>query len=67
MVNIKHSHVMIMGDYKYPDINWDTLTFDSAEDSPSQKFLSAYKDCFLYQHVTHPTHYRGLYSQRRRN
>ena len=44
----------------HPDINWDTSTSDSAEDSPSQNFLSTYKDCFLYQHVAHPTHYRGL-------
>jgi len=60
MVILKHSHVMIMGDFNYPDINWDTSTSDSAEDSPSQNFLSTYKGCFIYQHVAHPTHYRGL-------
>ena len=57
MVNLKHSHVMIMGDFNYPDINWDTSTSDSAEDSPSQNFLSTYKEQGLFCLSTRRTSY----------
>ena len=59
MVTINHSHLMIIGDFNYPDINWDMQISEAPEDSPSQSFLSVYKDCFLHQHVLSPTHYRG--------
>jgi len=50
---------MIIGDFNYPDINWDMQISEALEDSPSQSFLSVYKDCFLHQQVLYPTHYRG--------
>jgi len=59
MVKRNHSHLMIMGDFNYPEINWNTQTSDAPDDSPPQNFLSNYKDCFLHQHVLSPTHYRG--------
>jgi len=45
-----HSHVLICGDFNYPDINWSTLA--------CQLFLDAVNSCCLFQHVTEPTHYR---------
>ena len=48
---------MIIGDFNYPDINWDMQISEAPEDSPSQSFLSVYNDCFLHQHVLSPTHY----------
>jgi len=59
MVEKRNSHLMIMGDFNYPDINWDTQTSDHPSDHPSQGFLSCYRNCFLYQNVTRPTHYRA--------
>jgi len=51
---------MTMGYFNYPDTSWDTAISVAAEDSPMQGFLSTYIDCFLYQHVSLPTHYRVL-------
>ena len=50
-----HSHVLICGDFDYPDINWSTLACNT---SYSQLLLDAVNSCCLFQHVTEPTHYR---------
>ena len=50
-----HSHVLICGDFNYPDIKWSTLACDT---SFSKLFLDAVNNCCLFQHVTEPTHYR---------
>ena len=48
-------HVLICGDFNYPNINWSSL---SCSTSYSQMFLDAIHDSYLSQHVTEPTHYR---------
>lgn len=52
------SHIMITGDFNYPEINWNTMTTSKHEDHASQKFLDTMRDNFLLQHVTEPTRYR---------
>jgi endonuclease/exonuclease/phosphatase family metal-dependent hydrolase len=59
VIEMRHSHVLIMGDFNYPEINWDLQVSNSAPDHPSQRFIAGYKDWFLFQHVTQPTHYRA--------
>jgi len=54
-----HSHMLIMGDFKYPEIDWKLQISHAAANHPSQDFITCYKDWFLYQHVTPPTHYRA--------
>ena len=56
----KYSHVLIMGDFNYPEINWNMGISTASADHPSQVFITRYRDWFLHQHVTEPTHFRGL-------
>jgi exonuclease III len=53
------SHILIMGDFNHPDINWDNGTSPPDENHRATKFLEAVRDSFLHQHVTQPTHIRG--------
>ena len=54
----KPSHLVIAGDFNYPDINWDTVESVKHSEHTSQKFIDAVMDLFLHQHVTQPTRYR---------
>ena len=53
---ISQSHVLIMGDFNYPGINWA----ESISDTYSEPFLTMTQDCFLYQHVMQPTRERNV-------
>ena len=57
--NIGFSHVLIMGDFNHPSINWYDSTSPPDVDHPSTRILEAVRDSFMSQHVTEPTHYRG--------
>jgi len=46
--------VLIMGDFNYPDINWNTLRADTN----GYKFLKLVTDCYLEQRECIPT--RGI-------
>jgi len=48
---VSNKQSLIMGDFNYPNIDWDTL--DS--DSNGSAFLDLIQDCFLIQHVSEPT------------
>ena len=52
-----YSHVLICGDFNYPNINWSTL---SCNTTYSQMFLDTIHDHCLFQHITEPTHYRPI-------
>ena len=54
------SHVLLLGDFNYPRINWETksTTATSTEDK-ELKFLEKIRDCYLMQHITEPTRGRG--------
>jgi len=51
------SHILIMGDFNYPNINWDTVS--SATSSAEKLFIDAVNDSYLFQHVSSPTRARG--------
>ena len=55
----KYSHICIVGDFNYKNINWSTYSTPCNEQSKEAKFLDAVKDSFLYQHVLEPTRARG--------
>ena len=55
----KHSHLLIIGDFNFPEIDWSLQISNASRNHPSHDFISCYKDSFLYQHVTQPTHYRA--------
>ncbi|CAG2214545.1 unnamed protein product [Mytilus edulis] len=55
-----YSHILIMGDFDYPEINWETWnTKGDRPNSIENKFLEALQDNFLYQHTTKLTRWRG--------
>jgi len=57
----KHSsHLLMMGDFIYPEIQWNTQTLGPGAREAARRFLSCCQRCFLSQHVLSPTHYRGL-------
>lgn len=59
MCDQKYSHVLICGDFNFPEINWSTETTTTNENHQAYRFLECYRDCFLSQHVVQPTHHRG--------
>ena len=55
----KYSHICLVGDFNYREINWKTWTTTHGESSKESKFLEKVRDCFLFQHVEEPTRARG--------
>ena len=58
--DLKFSHLLILGDFNYPEIDW--LTWSTPSDNPMHKgnvFIETIRDCYLYQHVTKPTRCRS--------
>lgn len=55
-----YSHLMVMGDFNYPDINWETYNSkgDSTE-TKEYKFVECIQENYLFQHVKKPTRWRG--------
>ena len=49
---------LLMGDFNYNKINWETGVVSAGEGSPSSMFYQSVQDCFLCQHVHVPTRYR---------
>jgi len=54
----KGSQLLLMGDFNYPEINYDDYTVSAGEDSPPSNFFTCTQDLFLFQHVTEFTRYR---------
>ena len=52
------SHILLMGDYNYPNIDWDAWHVNNLE-SQEAKFMNCLQDNYLYQHITKPTRTRG--------
>ena len=51
-----YSHILICGDFNYPDINW---SLSSCSNHNSELFLNTVQDLFFFQHVSKPTRYRS--------
>ena len=51
----KYKHILIMGDFNFPDVNWNTW---SAKSDQSQAFVESLQDSYLYQAVLEPTRIR---------
>ena len=55
------THLMIVGDFNYPGIDWNSST-TAGEDSTKNEeyqFLETVRDTYLYQHVMENTRGRG--------
>lgn len=51
--------LIIVGDFNYPNINWENCVSTDGENSDSDQFTECLRDCFMIQHVDRPTRYRG--------
>jgi len=49
------SHLLIMGDFNLPGIDWDEDSCPHNEAHIETLFLESIRDTYLYQHVTEPT------------
>jgi len=51
-------HFLLMGDFNFPEINWNISRVNAADNHPAESFWNCIQDLFLHQHVLDPTHYR---------
>ena len=58
-VLLKYSHTLIMGDFNYPEIDWQRQATSESLNHASSGFVECVRDCFLFQQVRQPTHYSG--------
>ncbi|KAA0200510.1 hypothetical protein HAZT_HAZT010703 [Hyalella azteca] len=56
--DLKPSHLLIMGDFNFPELDWNTEKSEAGPAHPATVFLRATKDAFLLQHQKLPTRYR---------
>ena len=49
-----------MGDFNFPEIDWNLEICSTRSEHPAAQFLTNLQDCFVQQLVTEPTHYRAL-------
>ena len=58
--NLKYSHLLIMGDFNFKDIDWEDCAAktNNMEDINFQ-FVECIRDCYFYQHINEPTRQRG--------
>ena len=53
------SHILIVGDFNHPEINWTTESTPRDLNHPVSLFMEVIRDSFLVQHIVRPIHYRG--------
>ena len=56
--DLRYSHILIMGDMNYPQIDWNLESCRASPEHSASKFLAATKDCYLIQHQKTPTRYK---------
>ena len=54
---VGRSHVVVCGDFNYPDIDWLEGLSPRDDSHPASKLLDAVRDSFLVQHVRKPAHF----------
>jgi hypothetical protein len=55
----QHSHILLVGDFNFPEINWTTWTAPSENiEDPNNAFIESIRDQYLFQHVDKPTRAR---------
>jgi hypothetical protein len=52
------THVMIMGDFNFPEIDWTRELSQAGPNHIATQFLKTVKDCYLLQHQLRPTRFR---------
>ena len=54
---VSSNHILLMGDFNYPSIDWITHEARTGGPVEAQQFLDCLDDCFLTQHINSPTRY----------
>ena len=57
--NNNYSHVCVVGDFYFRDINWETCSTVHKEESKEQKFIETLRDCYFHQHNLENSRRRG--------
>ena len=56
--SLRKSHLLIMGDFNFKEIDWVNQSTSTSEEHISSLFLENIRDNYLFQHVTECTRYR---------
>ena len=48
---VNNKHVLLMGDFNFPEVDWSTASVDASAHPDCKKFLEVVKDYSLTQHV----------------
>ena len=52
-MGLNHSQFLLMGDFNYPNIKWDSESTESK--TVEDKCIENIRDNFVFQHITMPT------------
>jgi len=52
---VNNKHILLMGDFNFPEVDWSSTSVDTSAHPDCKKFLEVVEDCFLTQHVLQPT------------
>ena len=58
VMSLNCKYVMVLGDFNYPEISWDTWNTNRNVNHNSFKFLECLRDNYLYQLIEKPTRVR---------
>ena len=53
-----HTHLLLMGDFNFPDIDWCNNSVYGTGGSLTSKFFDITQDLFLTQHTSQPTRHK---------
>ena len=54
----RNTHKLVMGDFNFREINWETMTTGVGETHIASLFVESVRDSYFVQHVTKPTRIR---------
>ena len=57
-VGLDLTHLAVLGDFNYPEIDWSLEKSTMGENHPATKFYKATKEAYLIQHQMEPTRFR---------
>ncbi len=57
LVNINNMQLVVVGDFNFPELDWESCTSRSGPNHKASKFMRSCRDAFLTQHVTEYTHF----------
>lgn len=56
---VQHKNLILVGDFNFPCIDWNSWTTTHSENHVSYKFIELMRDNFMYQHIRENTRYQN--------